>query len=341
MNDEERNKIIEDAVYNKLINTFKKYPTAIQDTLLRLITIRLQELYTQIDLFPDILLGDDNKRYDILQAKAEQFDFNINNEYSLSEQIKLLNKIYYIYSKRGSIESIEHMWKYYGGNLPKDVTVTIPANELFRYSISKLSGTHRFEDGVYYRAGVYTIVIDGDYDLDSLREFVLQELVTAGRRVYFNKRIFSYLLDGDDGSFASDNIWSNVLIKWCDLITITKSGLMWSVNNKPYTWSGSPDLFVDIRWLIYLDAIVFQYIPDDIEIGYTIIPYVRYTFRDPYKDTWILNYIDAICTPIEDQYNSIIHYFDINGEEKEHGEFSGYFVLGVTNLKEVINRYES
>lgn len=323
---------------NKLINTFKKYPTAIQDTLLRLIAIRLNELNTQLENFSEEILVSHKDSYDILKAKAAQFDYDINTKYSLSEQINLLNSIYTIYSKRGSVDSIKHMWKYYGRDLPKNVEIQIPAAELFRYSISKLSGTHKFQDGVYYRAGVYTIVIDGEYDLDQVREFVLNELVTAGRKVNFNKKIFSYLL----GDLSADTIICDRLISRFSVVSILKTGLIWSTNSKPYMWSGSANLLIDIARIFTIDKINFNYIVDEIERNATTALVVKFlSYYNIYKDDLLLTNKFTLCTNIGIQKDSSIHYYDSFGNEKQLSEYPGYFIIGSTKLREVILRDES
>lgn len=129
-----------------LLEPLKQYPTVIQDTMIEIIAQKLQLLYDYAAKFPEIL-SPNQSRMDILQAIADQFLFTVREDADIQEQVDILDHILYVYSKRGSIDTIENMWKYYGGKLPKDVKVIIPSYNLFRYSISKLSGTHRFING--------------------------------------------------------------------------------------------------------------------------------------------------------------------------------------------------
>lgn len=244
--------IMDEYVYDKLLKIFNKYPTSIQDTILHIISIRLRELYASIDEFPKDVLNPGKEHYDMLLAKAEQFDYDINGKYSLSEQIALLNSIYNTYSKRGSIDSIENMWKYYGGNLPKEVTVTIPAYEIFRYSVSALSGTHRFQDNLYYRSGVYTINIEGSYNIDDIRDFIVKELVAAGTSVNFH-RINPLDFSSGNAAMKSDTVYQSTTIYMDLTAALNRTGLTWSVHSPKMTWSGSSNLLVSITVLIDLE----------------------------------------------------------------------------------------
>jgi len=137
---------ISSFIRSHLLEPLKQYPTVIQDTLIEIITQKLQTLYEYTVRFPEIVSPSSN-RLDILKTIAEQFLFTIREDADIEEQIAILDNILYVYKMRGSVDTIENMWKYYGGTLPKDVKVIIPSYTIFRYSMSKLSGTHKFIDG--------------------------------------------------------------------------------------------------------------------------------------------------------------------------------------------------
>lgn len=134
---------IREFIQSHLLAPLKQYPTVIQDTMLDIIADNLEKLYEYTWRFPEIV-SPNSSRLDILKAIADQFVFTVREDADIEEQINILNNILYVYNRRGSIDTIEHMWKYYGGTLPKDVKVIIPSYNLFRYSISPLSGTHAF-----------------------------------------------------------------------------------------------------------------------------------------------------------------------------------------------------
>ena len=137
---------IRSYIQSHILAPLKQYPTIIQDTMLEVITSKLEELYELSWMFPNIITPN-TSRLDILEAIAQQFLFTIRRDADLQEQINILNNILYVYNRRGSVDTIENMWKYYGGELPKDVKVVIPSYNLFRYSMSALSGTHTFVKG--------------------------------------------------------------------------------------------------------------------------------------------------------------------------------------------------
>ena len=124
-------------IESQLLDPLKRYPTKIQDTLLQIITDRIEELYTYTLKFPEIITPN-AQRLDIVAAICEQFKFSIREEAELEEQLRILENILYVYRRRGSVDSIENMWKYYGGNLPKNIKIRIPAYNLFRYSLLTL-----------------------------------------------------------------------------------------------------------------------------------------------------------------------------------------------------------
>ena len=145
---------IRDYVKENLILPMKENSTNIQDTIIELIIQKLETLYAYTLKFPEIVSPDKN-RLDILKIIADQFLFTIRDDADIDEQIEILDNILSVYNKRGSIDSIENMWKYYGGNLPKEVEVIIPSYNVFRYSMSRLSGTHTFING-----GISSITLD-------------------------------------------------------------------------------------------------------------------------------------------------------------------------------------
>lgn len=332
-------KDMHDYVNKKIITTFRRYPTTVQDTLLRIIGDELQETYDLTDTFTDIMLSPDNLRPDIIKAKAKQYNFDIREEASLSEQIKLLEAINVINSKRGSIESIEKMWTYYGGNLPKNVKIDIPAHNIFRYSISKFSGLDRFQDNNYYRSGVYNINVDGDYDLKSLRDFVNKELVAAGTKVNYIKRMQPlFPKDDKESGMSADNVYSNYILFTDLLVSLNRSGLTWSTYSQYNTWSGKANIFVDIYRLYDLGIISIGDITT-LELYYYTekSTLVLASVSNSLESTTINFNLKAISTPTEAQMSADQHFYDTEGNEiNTSSNYPGYFVLGSTLLGEVI-----
>lgn len=241
--------VIRKYVKSQLLEPLRRYPTTIGDTLLHIITKRLEELYLYTVRFPEIVSPSYN-RMDILQAILEQFDFTIRTEADIEEQIDILDNILHVYRKRGSIDTIENMWKYYGGNLPKDIKVKIPSYNLFRYNISKLSGTHVFQDGDTNRAGVYEVVLNNtsNYSVEELKEFMLSELVAAGNRIYFTHSLYSMLTG--DSSYLYE-VQKNTFVHTQMQTISNQSGMVWDgaaglSNSDIARWSGKSNIFVDI-----------------------------------------------------------------------------------------------
>lgn len=133
-------------IRNHLLEPLKNYPTVIQDTMIDIITQRLQELYDLTVEFPEIL-SPNQDRLDIIESIAEQFLFAVREEADIKEQIDILENILYVYRRRGSVDTIENMWKYYGGDLPRELKISAPFNKVFKYNISKLSGIDAFMTG--------------------------------------------------------------------------------------------------------------------------------------------------------------------------------------------------
>ena len=203
---------IREYLKKHLLSPLKQYPTIIQETLIELIIQKLEKLYEYTILFPEIV-SPDKSRLDIVRVIANQFLFTIREEADLQEQIDILDNILYVYSKRGSIDTIENMWKYYGGDLPKDVQVIIPTYNLFRYSISPFSYTHVFQDSEINRPGVYEVrLTNNTYPIPKLQEFMLKELVAAGNRIYFTNAISAEIsVDNNPSAYKYDISTCNLL----------------------------------------------------------------------------------------------------------------------------------
>lgn len=176
---------IREYVLNNLLDPLKVYPTDVQNALIEMMIQRLEELYDLIVQFPEIILPYED-RMDIVKVICAQFRFTIPEESDLLEQLSILESIIEVYQKRGSIDTIENMWVYYGGKLPKKVTVSIPSYNLFRYSISPYSTVYFYPDGQYKRTGVLDVIIEDD-DLQMTRDEILaflhKELIPAGTLV--------------------------------------------------------------------------------------------------------------------------------------------------------------
>ena len=316
-------------LYSSLINSFQALPTTIQDTLLRIISIRLRELYAQIQRIPEELLQP--SRYDMLKAKAAQVAWDIDNKHSLLEQKDLLESIFEIYKKRGSIESIENMWLYYGRDLPKDVNVSIPLYNIFRYSISKWSGKDKFQDGVHYRAGVFTITIKDDYDLDQVRDLVMTELVTAGRKVNFLKEIWLSTLDGYI-DFSADEVKTDYLIDIQMLTALQKFGLIWSEQSVSRTWSGKANILIDIARLMYIDLVQYIYHPiSDIDARLLRDAIARYFSENAWTDH-LVSIKPQVKFESDDPAQYYIRYYDKDGNMLEPAAYGGYFILSESKL---------
>lgn len=233
-------------IRENLIDPLKNQSTYTQETLVELITQRLEEIQRAAEEFPD-LVNPEKVREHMLEELGKSFAYDLDPRMSVEEQRKVLSHIVETYKRRGSIETIENMWKYYGGNLPKNVKVVIPAYNLFRYSVSKLSGKDRFKDGSYYRSGAYEMIIEDDIDIQSIKEFVLKELVAAGTNVLFSKKA---ILDITDASaFKNYEPLNNQLLQnlFINMQSVTyRAGLVYSSNTLNRSLSGRQSLFMDI-----------------------------------------------------------------------------------------------
>lgn len=328
-------RIIRDYVKEHLLEPLKKYPTTISDTLLYVIISRLEELYVYTCRFPEIISPDSN-RLDILRAIVDQFEFTIRNEADIEEQISILENILHVYNLRGSVDSIENMWKYYGGDLPKDVKVKIPSYNIFRYNISSLSGSHVFQDADTYRSGVYEIVLNNStYSIPDLREFLLNELVAAGNRIYFTNSLYS-LLTGDNAAYKYD-VEEDTFIHTMLRTVNYRSGMSWSGSGRLSSvsqssiWSGREDLFFELTNIINLDLIdLSTYLPYDIMILETKTEYIIYTY-DPNEKTFkeyqrYLSYTPESTIPVIEGY-----LYDSDGNLIDN-RYPGYFILNKTLL---------
>lgn len=333
-------------ISSTLLEPLKNYPTVIQDTMIEIITQKLQQLYEYTIRFPEIV-SPSSSRMDILQAIADQFLFTVREDADIQEQLDILNNILYVYNKRGSIDTIENMWKYYGGELPKDVKVVIPSYNLFRYSISRLSGNHVFQDNVINRTGVYEIRLTNNiYPIPDLKEFLIKELVAAGNYIYFTNTMH---LDITSSTEISNHY--KYLVMTEDLLqielTILKShqGFTWSGNNslsrksEDSAWSGRGSIFLELTKLLDLELInlstylpynslgfFVSTIPSISEIVYNIGVNKNYEF---YLNSFLY------CTPMNSSF-FIARYLYNSQEELIESNYPGYFILGESLLGEEV-----
>lgn len=328
-------------IQSQLLEPFKKYPTTIQDTFLEIITDRLEELYEYTIRFPEIV-SPDSTRLDILRIIADQFQFHIREEADLLEQIAILENILSVYNKRGSIDTIENMWKYYGGDLPKEIKVNIPSTKLFRWNLSELSGTHVYPDSDTYRSGVYEISLyNSTYPIDKLKEFMLSELVAAGNRIYFKNNLYSTLI-GEDSAYSYE-VLEDTLIK-LQLKPITyRSGLTFS-GNSPLSknsnlsvWSGRPDLFFELTILLELEGIQLSdyKLYEGISVTHVKPEYVLYDILADLKLTKKFSMQRTSYTPESSIIYLERYLYDINGDLLT-SSYPGYFILGESLLGEEV-----
>lgn len=347
---------IRSFIEDQLLEPLKRYPTVIQDTMLELIIEKLETLYNYTVKFPEIVSPDTN-RLDILKAISDQFLFTVRNDADLQEQVDILDNILYVYSRRGSIDTIENMWKYYGGKLPKDVKVVIPSYNLFRYSISRLSGTHKFandpeETGVggYYRTGVYEIrLTNSNYPIPDLKKFMLKELVAAGNRIFFTNTLHMESLSGDlDTNPYKYGVLEDTSINLQMLamrpssigagrgISLSGSSPLNSVR-KDSRWSGSMVVFLEVDLMKDLSLCQNNYYnPWDIHILYSRTPETaKYGSITIYKLTEIASEAFLYCTPTTTISYISRHLYNSAGEVIDI-PYPGYFILGESLLGEEV-----
>lgn len=330
---------IREYIQDQLLNPFREHPTNIQNTLIEIITQRLEKLYDLTVEFPEIVSPNQN-RLDILKAIADQFLFNIRQEADIQEQIDILDNILYVYTKRGSLDTIENMWKYYGGDLPKDIKVIIPSERVFRYSRSPLSGTHVFQDGKTNRTGTYEVrLTNSNYPIDKLRDFMINELAAAGNYFYFTNALSVQVLEGNYSHYRYD-IDTDYLHEIQSYIPQKDHGLKWSgytrLDCKDFdpTWSGKMDVILYLSTmfpLIYIDESDFDLNVSEVSQA----PFSKVEFPTYEAETFYENIYNLVPTAYE--YNPTIQskFQDENGEDYPIGE--GYFVLGKSLLGTNLN----
>lgn len=331
--------VMRDYIASQLLEPLKSYPTTIQDTLLTIISDRLEELYEYTKKFPEII-EPNSTRLDILQAIIDQFQFTIREEADIQEQISILDNILYLYTRRGSIDTIENMWKYYGGDLPRDIKVKIPSYNLFRYSVSNFSGVDVYPDSDTYRSGVYEVILNNsNYPIPKLKEFMLKELVAAGNRIYFTNSLYS-ILTSETGNNYQYEILENTLIQTNLRMITYRSGMNFSgigrlsTNTNNSIWSGRADLFLELSKLLELDFLQLgDYKPSDILVLYMnftdVIPFLM---RDiPLKNSFISISLDTFYT--SPRVSEVIerYLYDMDGNLIT-SNYPGYFILGKSLL---------
>lgn len=339
---------IREYINNHLIDPLKYNSTILQDSIIEVIIQRLEELYGYVVKFPEIVSPSES-RMDILKIIADQFLFDIRTDAELKEQIDILERILYVYNRRGSVDSIENMWKYYGGKLPRDVKISIPSANLFRYSRSKLSGTHVFQDGDTNRSGVYEVKLTNNtYPVEDLKEFMLKELVAAGTRIYFTNSVYSEI-NSEDPSTNPYKYDINLIDYKHNLellVLYSRSGYTWSgrhgLGTEKAVWSGNPVIFIDINHVLDLDMssskIVFDLIDGAIDIVRLTSPMdvLFSTIVYEFETTVLYDIYAAYSTSEGDTQYFDLDYYDRSGERVEYSNFPGYFVLGHTRLGEEV-----
>lgn len=333
--------IVRSYIETQLLEPLKRYPTVIQDTMIEIIIEKLETLYEYTLRFPEIV-SPDMSRLDILKVIADQFLFTVREDADLQEQVDILDNILYVYSRRGSIDTIENMWKYYGGKLPRDVKVMIPSYNLFRYSLSKLSGTHRFANdpdetgqGDYYRTGVYEVrLTNNTYPIPDLKQFMLKELVAAGNRIYFTNALhMQSLKDDTETNPYSYNVLENTII-YLQMsamkppsrgLTLSSTSLLDSIKHES-KWSGSLNVFLEVDLLKDLTLCFINYYTP---LGITIFPMrsmtVMFKYR-PMKNT--VRYMEDIlyCTSMS-PVSKVARYLYNSQDELIDSPYPGYFIL--------------
>ena len=350
---------IRSYIKSNILEPLKSSPTIIQDTMLEIMTDRLVELYEYSWRFPEILSPNQN-RLDILKAIADQFLFTIREEADIQEQVDILDNILYVYNRRGSIDTIENMWKYYGGDLPKDVQVVIPSYDLFRYSISALSGTHKFLKGkdtssdsgrvdrTVNSPGVYEIrLINNTYPIPDLREFLLSELVAAGNEIFFTNDVHLDILSKD----ASVNPYyykvMNESLVEIQLEAMNQvQGLTFSGYNNHYlddrgnnsAWSGGENIYLSLLFLLDLSLVKLNtYLIHDLELQTSTSNNIRYSIKILEK-SYISSERYLYCTPSTSAIFIARNLYDEQGEIINPGNslYPGYFILGESLLGEEV-----
>lgn len=335
-------------ILNHLLEPLKQYPTVIQDTMVELIIQKLQELYDYTIQFPEIVTPN-SSRLDILQAIADQFLFTVRTDADIQEQVDILTNILHVYSKRGSVDTIENMWKYYGGTLPKDVQVIIPSYNLFRYSMSKLSGTHVFQDNSLNRTGVYEIrLTNNTYPIPDLREFLIKELVAAGNYFYFTNTLHMDVIDGEG---MNSNPYKYLVQEetFIDIeMPILKSnqGFTWSGHNplsrksEDSAWSGRGSIYLELLKIIDLPYVKYETCNLYQDLGFYIKLFyapaeILYCVKPKYKYEILINEF-LYYTPEDLQFSIDRYLYNSQGDIVEPTDYNGYFILAHTLLGEEV-----
>ena len=329
-----------------LLEPLKHYPTIIQDTMIEIIIEKLQRLYDYATEFPEVV-SPNQSRLDILQAIADQFLFTVRDDADIQEQVDILDRILYVYNRRGSIDTIENMWKYYGGTLPKDVKVIIPSYNLFRYSISKLSGNHVFQDNTINRTGVYEIrLTNNTYPIPDLRDFLIKELVAAGSYIYFTNTLHMDILgDLDDTQSYKYLVEEDTFVELQLDVLKAQQGLTWSGHNplsrksEDSAWSGRGSIFLELTKmtdlsLVFLDTYKLY---DGLGFFVDILPLIseiKYSITMRKYNEIMLNTF-LYCTPTDSSI-SISRYLYNSSGELISSRYPGYFIVGETLLGEEI-----
>ena len=334
---------VRDYFKSQLLPPLKSYPTVIQNTLVEIIIQRLEELYEYTLAFPQIISPSSN-RLEVLQAITQQFLFDIKDEAKLQEQLDILEHILYVFRRRGSLDTIENMWKYYGGDLPKEVQVYIPSNDLFRYSISSWSGKHVFQDEGKHRTGTYEIrLINNTYDITKLKEFMLKELVAAGNLIYFTN-ICHIDINPEDLS-TNPFVYKVYKYTWYYIKMYVEAfeirGFTWSNLNSPFPdesnprtasqWSGRYISQIVLTYLLNIPSASFLYDPDEFFITY--FPSSAIVKIPMWVTTYTLHNVKSIayCTPSTD-YTQLIRYLYDSDGNLITSNYPGYFIVGDTLL---------
>lgn len=326
-----------------LLEPLKHYPTIIQDTMIEIIIQKLQALYDYTIQFPEIV-SPNKSRLDILQAIADQFLFTVREDADIQEQIDILDRILYVYNRRGSIDTIENMWKYYGGTLPKDVKVIIPSYNLFRYSISKLSGNHVFQDNATNRTGVYEIrLTNNTYPIPDLREFLIKELVAAGSYFYFTNVLHMDILSdlADTNAYFYNIVEEDTFLELQLDVLKSQQGLTWSghnplsKNSEDSAWSGRGAIFLELTHMTDLPLVLINTykLYDELGFNIDILPSIS-EVRYPLTTRQLIEYVSdtfLYCTSVNSSYEISRYSYNSNGELIT-SNYPGYFIVGETLL---------
>lgn len=177
------------------------------NSLIKVIQSLAQDIHDNIDVFTDLI--DVDKVPDIFLPKLMYLvKYNLNYNLDISVQREIVKRVIDIYRRRGTDDSIinaatySSYSKWIGGHMfmpdyelsNEQATLLYPIDNLFKHNISNHSGTDKYSDGVFWRAGILSI---GLFYLDDLVREAVKRVVPAGLRVYFNLISNSF---GNDGN---------------------------------------------------------------------------------------------------------------------------------------------